>query len=175
LTLKFKTNTMATITIGGNEISTSGTLPAVGTQSPDFKLKKTDLSEATLKDYKGKRVIMNIFPSIDTDVCATSVKNFNTRATQLDNTAVLCISRDTPFAQKRFASDEELENVENLSDVIDGSFGADYGLTMTSGPLAGFHSRAVVVLDEEGKVIYKEQVAEIADEPNYLEALKTLL
>jgi len=155
---------MATITIGGNEISTSGTLPEVGTPAPDFKLKKTDLSEASLKDYKGKRVILNIFPSIDTDVCATSVKNFNTRATQLDNTAVLCISRDTPFAQKRFASDD-----------IDGSFGEDYGLTMTSGPLAGFHSRAVVVLDEEGKVIYKEQVAEIADEPNYLEALKTLL
>ena len=166
---------MATITIGGNEISTSGTLPAVGTQAPDFKLKKTDLSETSLKDYKGKRVIMNIFPSIDTDVCATSVKNFNKRATELDNTAVLCISRDTPFAQKRFAGDEELENVENLSDVIDGSFGADYGLTMTSGPLAGFHSRAVVVLDEEGKVIYNEQVAEIADEPNYLEALKKLL
>lgn len=166
---------MATITIGGNEISTSGTLPKVGTQAPDFQLKKTDLSEASLKDYKGKRVIMNIFPSIDTDVCATSVKNFNKRATQLDNTAVLCISRDTPFAQKRFASDEELENVENLSDVIEGSFGADYGLTMTSGPLAGFHSRAVIVLDEEGKVIYNEQVPEIADEPNYLEALKTLL
>ncbi len=171
----FKTNTMSTITIGGNEITTNGTLPEVGTQAPDFQLKKTDLSEASLKDYKGKRVIMNIFPSIDTDVCATSVKNFNTRATQLDNTVVLCISRDTPFAQKRFASDEELEHVEHLSDIINGSFGTDYGLTMTSGPLAGFHSRAVLVLDEEGNVIYNEQVAEIADEPNYLEALKTLL
>ncbi|WP_213522365.1 thiol peroxidase [Nonlabens sp.] len=166
---------MSTITIGGNEITTNGTLPEVGTQAPDFQLKKTDLSEASLKDYKGKRVIMNIFPSIDTDVCATSVKNFNTRATQLDNTAVLCISRDTPFAQKRFASDEELEHVEHLSDIINGSFGTDYGLTMTSGPLAGFHSRAVLVLDEEGNVIYNEQVGEIADEPNYLEALKTLL
>ncbi|KEZ93142.1 thiol peroxidase [Nonlabens ulvanivorans] len=166
---------MATITIGGNEISTSGTLPDVGSQAPDFKLKKADLSEASLNDYKGKRVILNIFPSVDTDVCATSVKNFNKRATELDNTAVLCISRDTPFAQKRFASDEGLENVVNLSDVIDGSFGKDYGLTMTSGPLAGFHSRAVVVLNEEGKVIYNEQVPEIADEPNYLAALKTLL
>ncbi|MEP0673913.1 MAG: thiol peroxidase, partial [Nonlabens ulvanivorans] len=145
---------MATITIGGNEISTSGTLPEVGSQAPDFKLKKADLSEASLNDYKGKRVILNIFPSVDTDVCATSVKNFNKRATELDNTAVLCISRDTPFAQKRFASDEGLENVVNLSDVIDGSFGKDYGLTMTSVPLAGFHSRAVVVLNEEGKVIY---------------------
>ncbi|EAS19055.1 thiol peroxidase [Nonlabens mediterrranea] len=166
---------MATITIGGNEISTSGTLPEVGSQAPDFKLKKADLSEATLNDYKGKRVILNIFPSVDTDVCATSVKNFNKRATELDNTAVLCISRDTPFAQKRFASDEGLENVVNLSDVIDGTFGKDYGLTMTSGPLAGFHSRAVVVLNEDGKVIYNEQVPEIADEPNYLAALKTLL
>ena len=166
---------MATITIGGNEISTSGSLPAVGSQAPDFKLKKADLSEASLNDYKGKRVILNIFPSVDTDVCATSVKNFNKRATELNNTAVLCISRDTPFAQKRFASDEGLENVENLSDVLDGVFGNDYGLTMTSGPLAGFHSRAVVVLNEEGKVIYNEQVPEIADEPNYLAALKTLL
>ncbi|MEN8815562.1 MAG: thiol peroxidase [Nonlabens sp.] len=166
---------MATITIGGNEISTSGTLPEVGTKAPDFKLKRADLSDALLNDYKGKRVILNIFPSIDTDVCATSVKNFNKRATELKNTAVLCISRDTPFAQKRFANDEDIENVENLSDVINGSFGKDYGLTMTSGPLAGFHSRAVVVLDEEGKVIYNEQVSEIADEPNYLEALKSLL
>lgn len=166
---------MATITIGGNEISTNGTLPEVGTQAPDFKLKKADLSEASLNDYKGKRVVLNIFPSIDTDVCATSVKNFNKRATELNNTAVLCISRDTPFAQKRFVSDEGLDNVENLSDVIDGSFGNDYGLTMTSGPLAGFHSRAVLVLNEEGKVIYNEQVPEIAQEPNYLAALKTLL
>lgn len=166
---------MATITIGGNEISTNGALPEVGTQAPDFKLKKADLSEASLNDYKGKRVVLNIFPSIDTDVCATSVKNFNKRATELNNTAVLCISRDTPFAQKRFVSDEGLDNVENLSDVIDGSFGNDYGLTMTSGPLAGFHSRAVLVLNEEGKVIYNEQVPEIAQEPNYLAALKTLL
>lgn len=166
---------MAQITIGGNEISTSGSLPAVGSQAPDFKLKKADLSQASINDYKGKRVVLNIFPSIDTDVCATSVRNFNKRATELNNTAVLCISRDTPFAQKRFVSDEGLENVENLSDVIDGSFGNDYGLTMTSGPLAGFHSRAVIVLDEEGKVMYNEQVAEIAQEPNYLAALKTLL
>jgi thiol peroxidase len=166
---------MATITIGGTKINTQGEIPAVGSQAPDFKLKKADLSEASLHDYKGKRVILNIFPSIDTDVCATSVKNFNKRATELNNTAVLCISRDTPFAQKRFASDEGLENVENLSDVIDGSFGKDYGLTMTTGALAGFHSRAVIVLDENGKVMYNEQVPEIANEPNYLAALKTLL
>ncbi|WP_438962806.1 thiol peroxidase [Nonlabens sp.] len=166
---------MATITLGGNEILTIGSLPEIGTQAPDFKLKKADLSEATLNNYKGKRVILNIFPSIDTDVCATSVKSFNKRATDLHNTAVLCISRDTPFAQKRFVNDEGLENVENLSDVIDGTFGNDYGLTITTGPLAGFHSRAVLVLDENGKVMYSEQVPEIAQEPNYLAALKTLL
>jgi thiol peroxidase len=166
---------MATITLQGNPIQTSGTLPAVGTQAPDFKLTKTDLSTTSLADFKGKRVVMNIFPSIDTGVCATSVKNFNERATQLENTAVLCISRDTPFAQNRFVSDEGLENVVNLSDLKDGSFGKDYGLTIAEGPFEGLHSRAVVVLDENGSVIYNEQVPEIAQEPNYLAALKTLL
>lgn len=166
---------MASITLGGNPVHTSGELPQVGTKAPEFSLLKADLSTATLADYKGKRVVLNIFPSIDTDVCATSVKNFNERATQLENTAVLCISRDTPFAQKRFASDESLENITNLSDVIDGTFGKEYGLTITDGPLAGFHSRAVIVVDVDGNVIYTEQVGEIADEPNYLEALKTLL
>ncbi|ALM20070.1 thiol peroxidase [Nonlabens tegetincola] len=166
---------MATITLGGNEISTSGSLPEVGSQAPDFQLLDSDLNTKTLNDFKGKRLVLNIFPSIDTDTCATSVKNFNKRATELDNTAVLCISRDTPFAQKRFASDEDIENVTNLSDVITGEFGKNYGLEMTSGPLSGFHSRAVVVLDEEGKVIYNQQVGEIADEPDYLSALKSLL
>jgi thiol peroxidase len=118
---------------------------------------------------------MNIFPSIDTGVCATSVKNFNERATQLENTAVLCISRDTPFAQSRFVNDEGLENIVNLSDLKDGSFGKDYGLTIAEGPFEGLHSRAVVVLDETGSVIYNEQVPEISQEPNYLAALKTLL
>jgi thiol peroxidase len=166
---------MATITLQGNPIQTTGTLPAVGTQAPDFKLTKTDLSTTNLADFKGKRVVMNIFPSIDTGVCATSVKNFNERATQLENTAVLCISRDTPFAQNRFVSDEGLKNIVNLSDLKDGSFGKDYGLTITDGPFEGLHSRAVVVLDENGSVIYNEQVPEIAQEPNYLAALKTLL
>lgn len=166
---------MATITFQGNPTETSGTLPAVGTQAPDFKLTKTDLSTTALSDFKGKRVVMNIFPSIDTGVCATSVKNFNERATQLENTAVLCISRDTPFAQSRFVNDEGLENIVNLSDLKDGSFGKDYGLTIAEGPFEGLHSRAVVVLDENGSVIYNEQVPEIAQEPNYLAALKTLL
>ena len=166
---------MATITLGGNEIQTVGELPKVGTKAPNFSLKKGDLSEASLDDFKGKKVVMNIFPSIDTDVCSTSVKNFNERATELENTVVLCISRDTPFAMKRFADDEGTDNVTNLSDVIDGKFGDDYGLTMKTGGMAGFHSRVVIVLDEEGKVIYNQQVPEIGEEPNYLEALKAVL
>ncbi|BAO56707.1 thiol peroxidase [Nonlabens marinus] len=166
---------MATITLGGNEIHTVGTLPEVGSQAPNFNLIKTDLSKVTLEDFKGQRVILNIFPSIDTDVCATSVRNFNKRATELDNTQVLCISRDTPFAMKRFADDEGTKNVTNLSDIKDGNFGESYGLTIEDGPFAGFHSRAVVVLDENGKVIYNQQVPEIGEEPNYLEALKVLL
>ncbi|AZQ44670.1 thiol peroxidase [Nonlabens ponticola] len=166
---------MATITLGGNEIHTSGDLPKVGNKAPDFELTTADLKSKTLEDFKGKRVIMNIFPSIDTDTCATSVRNFNKRATELDNTTVLCISRDTPFAQKRFANDEEINNIVNLSDVRDGSFGKTYGLDMVDGAMKGFHSRAVVVLDTDGTVIYNEQVPEIADEPNYLEALKSLL
>lgn len=166
---------MATIKLGGNEVQTVGSLPEIGSQAPDFKLKKSDLSNATLKDFKGKKLILNIFPSVDTDVCATSVKNFNERATELSNTEVLCISRDTPFAMKRFADDEGTENVTNLSDITDGSFGNDYGLTMKTGAMAGFHSRVVIVLDEEGKVIYNQQVPEIGDEPNYLDALKALV
>jgi len=166
---------MATITFQGTPIETSGTLPAVGSQAPDFKLTKNDLSSTTLADFKGKRVVMNIFPSIDTGVCATSVRNFNERASGLKNTTILCISRDTPFAQSRFAGDEGLENVINLSDIKDGSFGKDYGLTIAEGPFETLHSRAVVVLDENGQVMYNEQVPEIAQEPNYLAALKTLL
>jgi thiol peroxidase len=166
---------MATITLGGTEIHTTGSLPAVGSQAPDFSLIKSDLSKASLQDFAGTRVILNIFPSIDTDVCATSVRNFNKRATELDNTQVLCVSRDTPFAMKRFADNEETKNVTNLSDLKDGSFGEAYGLTIVDGPFEGFHSRAVVVLDEKGKVIYNQQVPEIGQEPDYLAALKILL
>lgn len=166
---------MATITLGGNDIHTTGNLPEVGSQAPDFSLIRSDLSKASLKDFAGTRVILNIFPSIDTDVCATSVRNFNKRATELNNTQVLCISRDTPFAMKRFADNEETKNVTNLSDIKDGSFGEAYGLTIVDGPFEGFHSRAVVVLDEKGKVIYNQQVPEIGEEPDYLAALKILL
>ena len=166
---------MSTIKLGGNNVETSGTLTKVGDSAQDFNLTAQDLSTKKLSDYKGSRVIMNIFPSIDTNVCATSVRKFNEKATGLKNTKVLCISKDLPFAQKRFVSDEEINNVANLSDFRDGSFGKNYGVQMTSGALNGLLSRAVLVLDENGKVIHSQQVPDIADEPDYLSALKTLL
>lgn len=166
---------MATIKLGGNNIETLGTLPKVGDTAPDFNLTAQDLSTKTLADFKGSRVVMNIFPSIDTNVCATSVRKFNEKATSLKNTKVLSISKDLPFALKRFANDEEIENVINLSDFRDGSFGTNYGVEMSTGDLKGLLSRAVVVLDENGKVLYSEQVPEIGQEPDYLSALKPLL
>ena len=165
---------MASITLGGNPINTSGTLPNIGTNAPDFKLVKTDLSLASLADFQGSRLVLNIFPSIDTGTCATSVRTFNAKASSLENTKVLCISRDLPFAQKRFCGAEGLENVINLSDFNTGGFGKDYGLEITDSVLAGLHSRVVIVLDENGKIIYTEQVNEIADEPNYEAALSAL-
>lgn len=165
---------MATITLGGNPIHTSGNLPQIGSKATDFSLIKTDLSAATLADFAGKKVVLNIFPSIDTGTCAQSVRTFNEKASQLDNTIVLCISRDLPFAQKRFCGAEGLENVVNLSDFKIGEFGKNYGLEITDGPLAGLHSRVVIVLDENGTVLHAEQVGEIANEPNYEAALAVL-
>jgi thiol peroxidase len=165
---------MATITLGGNPIHTSGELPKNGTLAPDFQLVKTDLSTASLADFAGSRLVLNIFPSIDTGTCAASVRKFNEKASALNNTKVLCISRDLPFAQKRFCGAEGLENVINLSDFNSGSFGKNYGLEITDGPLAGLHSRVVIVVDENGSIIHTEQVAEIADEPNYDAALAVL-
>lgn len=165
---------MASITLGGNPINTSGTLPNIGTSAPDFKLVKTDLSLATLADFEGSRLVLNIFPSIDTGTCATSVRTFNAKASSLENTKVLCISRDLPFAQKRFCGAEGLENVINLSDFKTGSFGKDYGLEITDSVLAGLHSRVVIVLDENGTILHTEQVSEIADEPNYEAAITAL-
>jgi len=165
---------MAQITLGGNPIDTNGNLPAIGTKLTDFKLVKEDLSIATLADFSGKRVVLNIFPSIDTGTCAASVRNFNKQASQLQNTEVLCVSRDLPFAQKRFCGAEGIENVTNLSDFNTGAFGKDLGLEITNGPLAGLHSRVVLVLDENGTVLHAEQVGEIADEPNYDAALAVL-
>ena len=165
---------MANITLGGNPIKTSGELPQTNTKAPDFKLTGTDLSTVSLADLKGSKLILNIFPSVDTGTCAASVRKFNEKASSLENTKVICISRDLPFAQKRFCGAEGLENVVSLSDFKDGSFGSSYGLTITDGPLAGLHSRAIVVLDEEGNVKYTEQVSEIADEPDYENALAAL-
>ena len=165
---------MAAITLGGNPINTSGELPKIGSKLADFKLVKNDLSVATLGDYAGKKLVLNIFPSIDTGTCATSVRKFNESASKLENTKVLCISRDLPFAQKRFCGAEGLENVVNLSDFQEGSFGKANGLEIVDGVLAGLHSRSVIVVDEKGMVSYTEQVPEIANEPNYEAALASL-
>lgn len=165
---------MASITLGGNPIQTSGELPKVGSKLADFKLVKNDLSIASLADFTGSKLVLNIFPSIDTGTCATSVRKFNQSASQLENTKVLCISRDLPFAQKRFCGAEGLENVVNLSDFQEGSFGKSNGLEIVDGVLSGLHSRSIIVVDENGTVAYTEQVPEIANEPNYEAALAVL-
>lgn len=165
---------MEKVTLHGDPISISGKLPAQGTTAPDFNLTKVDLSKTKLSDYKGSKVILNIFPSIDTGVCAASVRHFNQDASKLDNTKVLCISRDLPFAQKRFCGAEGISNVEMLSDFSSGTFGKDYGLEMTDGPLADLHARAVIALDENQNVIYSELVPEIGQEPNYEAALNAI-
>ena len=165
---------MANITLKGNEFNTIGNLPELGNKAPDFSLTAGDLSLKSLSDYSGKNIILNIFPSIDTGTCASSVREFNKKSTDLENTVVLCISRDLPFAQARFCGAEGIDNVITLSDFAKGSFGKNYGLTIENGPLAHLHSRAIVIINAEGNIIYKEQVAEIADEPDYEAALKAL-
>lgn len=165
---------MASVTLGGNPISTSGELPKVGSKAPEFNLIQNDLSGVTLADFAGSKLILNIFPSIDTGTCALSVRTFNLEASKLDNTKVLCISRDLPFAQKRFCGTEGVDNVITLSDFKSGSFGKDYGLEIAESVLAGLHSRVVLIIDEKGIVKYAEQVPEIADEPNYKSALAAL-
>ena len=165
---------MARITLKGNPINTVGTLPAVGSKAPDFKLTKTDLSDVSLKDFAGKKVVLNIFPSIDTGVCATSVRKFNQEASTLSNAVVVGVSRDLPFAHKRFCGAEGIEKVVTTSDLRDGSFGKSYGVTITDGPMAGLLSRSVVVVDDKGTVVYTEQVPEITQEPDYAKALAAL-
>ena len=165
---------MAAITLGGNPIHTSGELPKVGSKLADFKLVKNDLSIADLSTFAGKKLVLNIFPSIDTGTCATSVRKFNESASSIANTTVLCISRDLPFAQKRFCGAEGLENIVNLSDFQEGAFGKNNGLEIVDGPLAGLHSRAIIVVDENGTITHTEQVGEIANEPNYETALAAL-
>ena len=164
---------MAQVTFQGSPVQTIGQLPSAGSAAPDFTLVKQDLSEAVLADYQGKKLVLNIFPSIDTGVCALSVKAFNEKAAGLDNTAVLCVSVDLPFAQARFCGAEGIENAETAS-AFRATFGEDYGVTITDSALAGLLARAVVVIDEGGTVIYTELVPEIAQEPDYDAALAVL-
>lgn len=165
---------MANITLGGNPATTVGTLPEKGTKAPNFKLTNTEMTDKSLKDYSGSRLVLNIFPSVDTGVCAQSVRTFNEKASHLNNTKVLCVSKDLPFAMARFCAAEGLENVESLSDYKTGNFGNDYGVSLADSAFEGLHSRAVVVLDESGQVLHSEQVKEIGEEPNYEAALNAL-
>lgn len=164
---------MADITLHGNAVHTIGNLPEVGSSIKNFDLINVDLQSKSNNDFSNKRIIFNIFPSIDTGICAASARKFNEEASGLDNTVVINVSRDLPFALSRFCAAEGLKNVETLSD-FRGSFGEDFGVTMTDSPMQGLLSRAVIVADENGKVIYTEQVPEIAQEPNYDNALNAL-
>lgn len=165
---------MSSVTLKGNPINVGGSLPQVGAQAPDFTLVAKDLSNVSLSSLAGKRKILNIFPSVDTPTCATSVRQFNSRANEIDNTAVLCISADLPFAQARFCGAEGLDNVMTLSTMRGRDFLRSYGVEIENGPLAGIAARAVVVIDENDKVVHSELVSEIANEPDYDKALSTL-
>ena len=165
---------MAQVTLKGNPVQVNGQLPQAGSKAPAFSLVAGNLSDVTLKDFAGKRKVLNIFPSVDTPTCATSVRQFNTKANDVANTVVLCISADLPFAQARFCGAEGLDNVVNLSTMRGAEFLKDYGVAIADGPLTGVAARAVVVLDEHDKVLHSELVAEIGDEPNYDAALAAL-
>jgi thiol peroxidase len=165
---------MAKTALKGNPVNTSGELPERGSALPSFSLVKSDLSEAGPGDFKGKRLLLNIFPSLDTGVCATSVRKFNEKAAGLDNTVVLAISKDLPFAMGRFCTTEGINNVVTLSGFRDSEFGKAFGIDMTDGPLKGLYARSVVVADENGKVEYTELVPEITQEPDYDRALEAL-
>lgn len=165
---------MTQITLQGNPFNTVGELPAVGSEAPAFTLTNPDLADVSLANYAGKKVVLNIFPSLDTPVCADSIRRFNQEAGSIDNAVVLCISADLPFAFARFCSTEGIENVVSLSVFKTPSFGKDYGVAIEEGPLTGLLSRAVVVVGEDGKVAYTEQVPEIAQEPDYAAALAAL-
>ena len=168
---------MATITLGGVPVNTSGSLTQIGAKAPNFKLTTNDLSTQNLSDFEGCKVVLNIFPSLDTGVCASSIKTFNEAAATMENTKVLCVSRDLPFAQARFCGAEGIEHVTLLSDYKECSFGKAYGLDFVDGVFEGLHSRCVIILDEQSMVRYTEQVSEIGNEPDYnaaLTALKTI-
>ncbi|MBI9076518.1 MAG: thiol peroxidase [Desulfatibacillum sp.] len=165
---------MAQFTLQGNPFQTTGELPAVGTAAPGFTLAKTDLSDISLDAYKGKKIILNIFPSVDTGVCATSVRKFNAQASSLENTVVLCVSMDLPFALGRFCGAEGLDDVVPVSDFRTGDFGRAYGIRIATGPLTGLLARSVVVVSPEGKVTYTQLVPETGEEPDYEAALAAL-
>jgi thioredoxin-dependent peroxiredoxin len=165
---------MSTILLKGQPIHTVGSLPQKDTIAPDFILVKTDLSDVTLKEFRGKRVLLNIFPSLDTSTCATSVRKFNEKAGSFKNSVVICISKDLPFAHSRFCTTENIHNVITASEFRNNDFGSAYGVTIADGPMSGLLSRAVVIVDENGKVIYSQQVSEIVEEPDYESALKVL-
>lgn len=162
---------MDKVTFLGNTVHLQGSIPVVGHIAPDFTAVKGDLSEVKLSDFRGKKVVLNIFPSLDTAVCATSVRKFNQAAATLDNTVVLAVSMDLPFAQGRFCTTEGIENVVPVSVFRSDDFKAAYGLILADGPLAGLAARAVIVVDENGKIVYEELVSEITNEPNYENAL----
>jgi thiol peroxidase len=165
---------MAQVTLGGNACNTNKALPAIGSSAPEFILKKNDLSALILSDLAGSRVILNIFPSVDTGTCATSVRTFNKKAAEMNNTKVVCVSRDLPFAQARFCGAEGIDNVITVSDFATGQFGKDYGVELVDGGFQNLHARAIVVLDENGVVLHNELVSEIANEPNYDAAIAVL-
>lgn len=165
---------MTTVTLGGNAVHVEGNFLQPGAQAPAFTLVKKDLSELSLKELQGKKVILNIFPSLDTQVCAMSVRKFNDLAAKMNNTVVLAVSKDLPFAHGRFCTTENIENVIGLSAFRNSAFGAAYGVALADGPLAGLLARAVVILDEQGKVIYSQLVPEITTEPDYDKALQAL-
>lgn len=165
---------MAKVTLGGNPINTMGELPKAGSEAPDFKIVLGDLSEKKLSDFRGQRVVLNIFPSIDTGVCAQSVRTFNKRASEAENTVVLGISEDLPFALSRFCGAEGIDKVVTASLFRCEKFGENYGVEMIDGPLAGLQARSIVVVDEAGKLIYTQLVPEIGEEPNYDAALDAL-
>ena len=165
---------MAQVTLKGNAVNTIGELPKVGTQAPDFLLTKTDLTDVTLKDVAGKRGVLNIFPSVDTSVCAMTVRRFNAEISKVENATVLCVSRDLPFAHARFCGAEGLDNVVSVSELRNLDFGERYGMRIVDGPLASLLARAVVILDESGKVLYTQLVPEITEEPDYNAAMAVL-
>lgn len=164
---------MVTVKLGGNPVNLYGELPKTGSQAPDFTLTAQDLSDITLNDFKGKRLILNIFPSLDTDVCAASVRHFNMEASQFADTKVLCVSMDLPFAAKRFCTINGIENVETASG-FRSDFGKTYGVEIMDGPLRGLYARALVVIDRDGKVLGTSLCEEITQEPDYEFAKKLL-